>query len=196
MKLYFVSRNDAKISEVLDLIRMRESQSPHGLELHPVREDVQEILSPDLEEVVRSKALEAYKLLRQPCVVEHGGLFFTGAQEFPGVFGRIVWRALQDRMVAFLREGESREAEARACLGYCDGQRIRFYQGVTRGQVALAARGDYNRHSWDPIFIPEGCSETYGEMGSLRKRDTSPLLKAWDLFFADLGRVSRRGGRV
>ncbi len=195
MKLYFVSRNDAKIDEVLDLVAMREAASPHGVVVHPVREDVQEILSPDLEEVVRSKALEAYKLLRQPCVVEHGGLFFTGAREFPGVFGRIVWRALQERMVAFLRDGESREAEARACLGYCDGQRIRFYQGVTRGQVAAAARGDYNRNSWDPIFIPEGCTETYGEMGCLRKRDMSPLLRAWDLFFADLGRAPRRGVR-
>jgi XTP/dITP diphosphohydrolase len=194
MKLYFVSRNDAKINEVLDLIRMREEEAPHGLVLHPVREDVQEILSPDLEEVVRSKALEAYKLLRQPCIVEHGGLFFTGTGNFPGVFGRIVWRALEDRMVAFLREGESREAEARACLGYCDGQRIRFYEGVTRGQVSTAARGDYNRNSWDPIFIPEGSTETYGEMGSLRKRDTSPLLRAWDRFFADLAREPRRRG--
>lgn len=191
MKLCFVSCNDAGIHEVLDLLQVREAERRHGLVVHPVREDVQEILSPDLEEVVRSRALEAYKLLRQPCVVEHGGLFFTGAQEFPGVFGRIVWRALQDRMVAFLREGEPRDAEARACLGFCDGQRIRLYQGVTRGQVAPASRGTYNRTSWDPIFIPDGCTETYGEMGGERKRETSPLLRAWDAFFADPARMPR-----
>lgn len=187
MKLYFVTRNEAKIEEVADFFRLSSAPGCDSVTLCPVRADVQEILNPDLEEVVRSKALEAYKIVRQPCIVEHGGLFFTGAQEFPGVFGRIIWRALQDRMCDFLREGESRQAAARACLGYCDGKQIKFYLGETRGEMALKARGDYNRNSWDPIFIPDGSVQTYGEMGVELKRATSPMMRAWELFMADVG---------
>lgn len=192
MKLYFVSRNEAKIDEVVDLLRLRAEKAPHHIDLMPVRENVQEILSPALEDVVRLKAYEAYKLVHHPCVVEHGGLFFDHAKDFPGVFGRIVWRSLQDRMTAFLRDGDSRQAVARAYLGYCDGRRIHIFRGETTGEVALAARGEYNRNSWDPIFIPQGSTATYGEMGMHEKRTTSPLLKAWDLFLAD---VDAKGGR-
>lgn len=192
MKLYFVSRNESKIEEVTDLLQLRATRKPHGIDLMPVRENVQEILSPALEDVVRLKAYEAYKLVHHPCVVEHGGLFFDDAKDFPGVFGRIVWRSLQDRMTAFLRDGDSRRAVARAYLGYCDGRRIHIFRGETTGDVALAARGEYNRNSWDPIFIPDGCTSTYGEMGMQEKRSTSPLIKAWDLFLSDVNATTGR----
>ncbi|MCC6929855.1 MAG: hypothetical protein IT359_12815 [Gemmatimonadaceae bacterium] len=192
MKLYFVSRNESKIEEITDMLQLRAAKAPLDIELMPVRENVQEILSPALEDVVRLKAYEAYRLVHHPCVVEHGGLFFDHAKDFPGVFGRIVWRSLQDRMTAFLRDGDSRQAVARAYLGYCDGRRIHIFRGETTGEVAQAARGEYNRNSWDPIFIPRGSTTTYGEMGMAEKRSTSPLIKAWELFLTELDAATAR----
>jgi XTP/dITP diphosphohydrolase len=74
----------------------------------------------------------------------------------------------------------------RSYLGYCDGRRVRVYQGATRGRVADRARGRYT-FAWDPIFIPETESRSYGEMGLERKRHTSPVYKAWDAFFEKEG---------
>lgn len=184
MKLYFVTSSETKISEIAAYFATRPPTGEEVLEFCPVRHDVQGIMHPQLETVVRYKALEAYKHLRQPCVVEHGGLFFEGLKELPGPLGKIIWSAVGERMCGFLREGDSREAIARALLGYCDGREIRLYRGETKGTVATSARGDYNRDNWDPIFIPDGGTETYGEMGPERKGVTSPMYRAWEEFLA------------
>jgi XTP/dITP diphosphohydrolase len=185
MKLYFVTTNGNKAAEALAFFRESKTAAAKSIELCVAKHDLQEIMHPQLEEVVRWKALEAYRYLRQPCLVEHGGLFFEGLPDLPGSLGKLIWNAVGERMCGFLRAEDSRRANARAILGYCDGRRIRLYEGATRGEVATRARGDYNKSNWDPIFIPEGSQETYGEMGPDRKRSTSPFTKAWDRFLAE-----------
>ena len=106
--------------------------------------DVQEILDPDLELVVRKKTLEGYEYLNRPCLVEKSGLFFKGLPDLPGPLGKIIWKAVRGRMCDFLRKGDSRLATARAIIGYCDGKRIKTYKGDTNGEIAEEARGDYN----------------------------------------------------
>ncbi|HKC62186.1 MAG TPA: non-canonical purine NTP pyrophosphatase, partial [Pyrinomonadaceae bacterium] len=68
--------------------------------------------------------------------------------------------------------------------GYCDGKKVSIHQGETRGQMAASSRGEYKFH-WDPIFIPEGSAQTYGEMGPEDKRTTSPVIKAWEKFLKE-----------
>ncbi|MEP6601730.1 MAG: non-canonical purine NTP pyrophosphatase [Nitrospirota bacterium] len=185
MKLYFVTTNDVKAAESLAFFAERKVPSEPKIELCLVKHDVQEIMNPNLEAVVKSKALEAYRYLLQPCCVEHGGLFFEALPDLPGPLGRLIWNAVGERMCGFLGDHDSRRASARAVIGYCDGRRISVYKGETRGEVAQSARGEYNKSNWDPIFIPEGSEETYGEMGFEKKRQTSPLIKAWELFLKE-----------
>lgn len=185
MKLYFVTTNESKAAESSAFFAEREIAGDPKIEFCVVKHDVQEIMHPKLEEVVKWKALEAYRYLLQPCLVEHGGLFFEGLPELPGPLGKLIWNAVGERMCGFLGAQDSRRANARAIIGYCDGRRIRLYKGETRGEVADRARGDYNQSNWDPIFIPEGSKETYGEMGPERKRLTSPLTRAWELFLKE-----------
>ena len=47
----------------------------------------------------------------------------------------------------------------------------------TRGQIVKRSTGDY-KFNWDPIFVPEGSEQTYGEIGLEKKRATSPSRKA------------------
>jgi XTP/dITP diphosphohydrolase len=183
VKLYFLTTNDYKVAEAHDYVAYR-GIPPSTLELCVVQRDVQEILDHDVDKIVRHKAVQAYGYIRQPCVVEHGGLFIDALNKLPGGVGKIMWNAVGERMCRFLAEDESRAAVARSFLGYCDGRRVKVYIGETRGQVAAQARGSYE-FAWDQIFIPDGSSETYGEMGPERKRATSPLFKAWDALVAD-----------
>ena len=181
MRIYFVSTNDQKIEEMKDYLRLLNEKSTINIDLGIVRHDVKEILHPDIEEIVKSKVLEAYRHTGFPCLVEHGGLFMKDLPGLPGGIGKIIWQAVGDRMCSFLQEGDSREATAVSVVGYCDGRRIHTFRGETKGEVATKARGDY-ACNWDPIFIPEGESQTYGEMGPVKKRATSQSIKAFDAF--------------
>ena len=99
-----MTSSENKIDEVAAYFAGKGEADNARLTFCPVRHDVQEIMHPELEAVVRSKALEAYKYLRQPCVVEHGGLFFEGLRELPGPLGKIIWNAVGERMRGFLEE--------------------------------------------------------------------------------------------
>lgn len=179
MKIYFVSTNEKKIAEAQDYLKYLMENSEVRIDLNIVRREVEEILHRDINQIVRHKALEAFRYTGFPCVVEHGGIFMTALPGLFGAIGKIIWEAVGDRMCGFLREEDQRDATAVSVLGYCDGRRIRTYRGETKGKVAECARGDYN-FNWDPIFIPEGSDQTYGEMGPEKKRATSQSIKAWD----------------
>ena len=180
-RIYLVSMNEKKISEVLDYLKYLKDESNIDINLGVVRCDVTEILDSDIHKIARCKALEAFRYTGFPCLVEHGGLFMKDLPNLPGGIGKIIWEAVGDRMCSFLRDEDSREATAVSVIGYCDGRRIRIFQGKTEGYVATQARGDYT-YNWDPIFVPEGSPQTYGEMGPEKKRATSPSVKAWDDF--------------
>jgi XTP/dITP diphosphohydrolase len=178
MKIYFVTANDQKFSEAQGCIDMLQAELSVNVNLCQIKVHLQEILTRDIDAVVKNKAVAAYRYLGIPCVVEHSGLFMDALPDLPGVLGRMIWEAVGDRICGFLREGDSRAAVARSVIGYCDGRRILLHSGRTPGRVAEAARGEYTLN-WDPIFIPEGSEQTYGEMGRDEKRATSPSVKAW-----------------
>jgi XTP/dITP diphosphohydrolase len=178
VRLYFLTTNPFKIDEARSYFA---SRNVNGIELCIVEQDVQEILHPDVRIIVRQKAIDAYEYMRHPCVVEHGGLFMDALPGLPGGVGKIVWNAVGDRMCTFLRENDVRTATARSFLGFCNGRRVSVYVGETRGLIADRSRGAY-KFAWDPIFLPENSTETYGEMGPEKKRATSPVFKAWDEF--------------
>jgi XTP/dITP diphosphohydrolase len=183
MKIFYVTRNEHKMAEFADYLNEFKIKEKYNLELQIKEHPLQEILHPDINVIVKAKALEAYKYMGVPCVVEHGGIFINSLSELPGGIGQIIWDAVGDRMCSFIKESDSRSATACSIIGYCDGKRIRTFRGETKGQITRAAIGDY-KFNWDPIFIPEGSSQTYGEMGLQKKRETSQAIKAWNNFLS------------
>ena len=194
MKIYFVTANEKKIAESDERLK-RFVERPQTrkrvrleIEICPFKKHLDELLDTNIESIVRNKVIEAYRVVRLPCVVEHGGLFLDawgGSNGLLGGLGQIVWDAVGEGMCGFLRAEDTRGAEAQSIIGYCDGRRVRTYPGRTKGEVTEHARGDRG-FRWDPIFKPTGCDLTYGEMAPEVKRETSPDEKAWDLFFQSL----------
>lgn len=198
MNIYVLTTNRFKAAELAYYKRWRRIEKRFGVELCVVKQDLHEILVPDIPHIVRQKAVEAYRHMGLPCVVEHGGIYMKALPGLPGSVGKIVWDAVEDRICGFLRETDSREATVKSYLGYCDGQDVRVYEGLTKGRIADRARGRY-AFAWDPIFIPGDESRTYGQMGLDGKRHSSPTYKAWDAFFAGEQKrfaALRRSGRA
>lgn len=189
MKIYFVTANEKEIAESDERVRrfvervQTQERVPLDIEICPLKRHLDELLDPNIETIVRKKAIEAYRAVHLPCVFEHGGLFLDAWPGTPGLLGgigQIVWDAVGDRMCGFLRAEDTRRAVAQSVIGYCDGRRVRVYSGTTKGEVTEHARGDRG-FRLDPIFKPTGYDLTYGEMAPEVKRETSPDEKAWEL---------------
>lgn len=172
MTLYFVTMNDYKPKEVTEYL------SGTGIGLSVVRYPIQEILNLDMEVIVRDKVLKAYQYLGRPCVVEHGGLLIAGLKGLPGGLSKVVWDTVGDQICTFLQPGTSRAAVARSVIGYCDGCNISIFTGDTSGTIADCQKGAY-AFQWDPVFIPDGQSKTYAELGFPEKGRYSQAAKAW-----------------
>jgi XTP/dITP diphosphohydrolase len=183
LKVYFVTVNPFKADEV------RTYFAGSGFDLEIVSHAIQEILHIDLTVIVRDKVLKAYRDLRLPCVVEHGGLQIDALKGLPGGLSKVVWDTVGDQLCSFLRANDPRTARAKSVIGYCDGKGVYTFSGETRGQISECGRGDY-KFQWDPVFIPDGATETYAQMGFPRKKDYSQAAKAWSAFLSFLRHCS------
>jgi len=63
---------------------------------------------------------------------------------------------------------ENRKAVAITCIAFFDGKELKIFKGETRGEIAKEP-GGINGFGWDPIFIPEGYSQTFAEITSEEK---------------------------
>lgn len=135
--------------------------------------DVHEIQSLNLEEVAIHKSKEAYKLMGTPVLVEDTALTFKALGSLPGPFIKWFLESLGNDGMAKLLDGYSdRSALAEVCFALCDEHGVQTFTGTTEGTVAPESRGEKG-FGWDPIFIPKGHTETWGEMDIDQQRDTS-----------------------
>lgn len=175
--LVFVSQNRSKLQEysiVLGIPDLKWSDI-----------QVSESQHVDLHVLIQEKALAIKtKLPKIPFFVEHTGLIIEGWKGLPGGLTRQFMERVGCngicRMMKDFGEHE-RSAIARAVIGLYIPQtdQITVCQGDSFGTIALEPRGkaSFGVFGWDPIFIPEGDSRTYGEMTLLEKNATSMRTK-------------------
>jgi inosine triphosphate pyrophosphatase len=142
--------------------------------------DLPEIQSLDLGEVLRAKAAEAWRLLGRPLVVEETGLELAALGGFPGPLVKWLLQAVGPEGIARvgLALGEPRVA-ARCMLAYtANGSELVCAEGVTAGTLVLPARGE-GGFGWDPVFLPEQETRTYGELPAAAKDRIGHRGRAW-----------------
>jgi non-canonical purine NTP pyrophosphatase (RdgB/HAM1 family) len=147
--------------------KLKEFESILGIKLNHSDLDLEEIQSVDVEEVAVHKAKQAYGLLKEPVIVEDTGLYFEELNGLPGALIKFFVKKLTLDQICSLIE-ENRKAVAVTCIAYFDGQEIKTFKGETKGEIATEPRGN-NGFGWDPIFIPEGYSQTFAEITSEEK---------------------------
>ncbi len=178
--IYFNTINEAKRLEVSRCFDG--SARPLRFLSHPVTE----ILELDLSLVVRAKAAEAYRALRVPLVVEHGGLFIDHLKGLPGPLVKPMWGLLKGELCMLVPEGVARSVTARSAVCYCDGRtRVVFLESM-QGTLAMSPRGN-NGYHWDPIFIPEGSDKTFAEMSLDDKLTLAPSARVYAALRRHLG---------
>jgi len=175
MKIRFASINQQKIREVCEILE------PSGIEVKPFPLRIEELRTEDLQQLVSDKLLTAFKLIGKPVFVEHTGLFVKSLNGFPGGLTQIFWDRLQaERFSELIGRLDDPAAEARTLIGYCDGRKRHFFEGIVAGRISSSPAG-HGGFEWDDVFIPDGHNETFAQLGK-QKNGLSMRRRALDAF--------------
>ena len=186
LTIRFYTSNEGKVREVRELLEGR------GYRVAWARRELTEPQADDLEEVARAK-LAAVPRGKDLALVEDSGIFVAALGGFPGVYSAYVLRTLGLPGILRLVDGKPRAAEFRAVVGLREGTRTRFFHGAVKGTLAPRPRGS-GGFGYDPIFIPDGKTQTTAEMTSAEKNALShrgKALRGLARYLAPPGRVSR-----
>ena len=134
--------------------------------------DLIEIQSINPREIIEYKTKEAYRLLETPVLVEDTSLCFHALNALPGTFIKWFLQELGTKGLCRLLDGyEDRTATAHTIYGLYDGKELVTFEGKAEGYIAKEPKGE--GFGWNSIFIPEGYTQTWGEMNQEEKDKTS-----------------------
>ena len=144
------------------------------------------------------KALAAARASGEPALADDSGLSCDGLSGAPGIYSarwagpekdfRLAMQKVEDGLKSETTEdGEVDKRASFVCvlsLAWPDGH-VESFEGIVRGQLVFPPRGDRG-FGYDPIFVPEGETETFGEMDQARKHAMSHRAVAFAKFMAYL----------
>lgn len=166
--IYFVTGNTGKFNEAKALI-------PN---LERVDFDLPEEQTLDPQLVISKKLEIARQQHAGPLIVEDTSLYLDGLNGFPGPLIKWMLQSVQNKGIYDLCQSiNNRSAVAKTVIGYDDGVAVQFFEGEVRGQI-VSPEG-VEGFGWDPIFQPDGISETFAEMGDEFKPEFSMRTRAF-----------------
>lgn len=175
MNLIFATHNLNKYKEV-------KAQMPAGIALGYLGDLTQD---PPVAET--AKTLEGNAELKMRALSEGFGLNCfaddTGLEVFaldgaPGVYSaRYAGPQATDadniqKLLVALEENGNRKAQFRTVIALYWYGEVHFFEGVCRGTILEAPRGDQG-FGYDPVFLPEGHTQTFAEMNLGQKAQIS-----------------------
>ncbi|KAJ1985965.1 nucleoside triphosphate pyrophosphohydrolase ham1 [Dimargaris cristalligena] len=170
-KLVFVTGNQNKLREVRQILG-----NVVDLEARPI--DLPEIQG-ETAEVSADKCRRAAEVVQGPVITEDTSLCFNALHGLPGPYikwfmGKLKHEGLNSMLAGF----EDKTAYALCTFAYSagPGHEPIIFEGKTDGRV-VPARGSAS-FGWDPIFEPEGYTETYAEMPCKLKNTISHRYRA------------------
>ena len=180
-KLVIASHNAGKIREIGALLE------PFGVAVVSAGDlglDEPEETEDTFAGNARIKAHFAAKASGLPALSDDSGITIDALDGQPGVYtadwaetpnGRDfpmamtkVWTLLEEKNASELRTAAF---NCTLCLAWPDGH-DEIFEGIVRGAVSWPMRGDQG-FGFDPIFVPDGHSETFGEMDPAKKHKMS-----------------------
>lgn len=175
--LRFVTRNFKKYEELSLII------SKDGYLLEQCIYDIPETQTCNAEELLRRKALEAYKKVRRPVLVEHTALEISAFNGLPSLQTRGFYDALgYAEIVKYCKYRENFRAKAITYLGFCDGKNITIEYGSVDGTIMKEPVVVDETFDWDCIFCPDidgmPGNKSYAEM-QMKKNEISMRFLAW-----------------
>jgi XTP/dITP diphosphohydrolase len=181
-KLVLASHNKGKLAELADLLRPYQIEIVSAGNLGLPEPDE---TAPDFAGNARIKALAAAIATGLPAFSDDSGFCVAALGGEPGVLSARWGGPEKDftKAMALVNERVGDAAERRAwfmaalCLAWPDGHTETFL-GRVDGTVVWPPRGDKG-FGYDPMFLPEGGTRTFGEMEPDAKHGVSHRARAF-----------------
>lgn len=163
MEIYFATSNENKYREATEIF------SQYDITVKWLKIKYLEIQSDSLHEIAEWSAKYVYTKYRIPLFIEDTGLFIEALNGFPGPYSSYVMKTLGNEGILKLMANKTdRRAYFLTIVAYIDGETVKLFEGRRNGTISTEKRG--TKWGFDPIFIPEGYSRTYSELGSLKNK--------------------------
>ena len=195
-KLVISTDNENKIKEISHILKGLDieilSKKDIGLEDLNVTED-----GDSLEENSMLKAQALSEITKYMVMADDSGLFVDYLKGDPGVYSsryggeegndeknnKKLMKALKDIKV------EERKAKFKTVIVLItEDKEVIVMEGQCKGTIGLVAKGN-NGFGYDPLFIPEGYSETFGELGEEIKNKISHRARALEKLKIELKNI-------
>ena len=173
------TRNAHKVEELQALLGSRVClQSLDGLDLPAELPET----GRTLEENSAQKARFVWEHTQIPCLADDSGLEVAALGGAPGVdsahySGRRDDAGNLARVLHELQTRPDRTARFRCVLSLYDGHVVHSFEGSCPGHMAEAPAGDHG-FGYDPAFVPEGYTQTFGQLPAEVKNALSHRARA------------------
>lgn len=180
-QLVFATNNAHKLEEVRAILGNQfDILSLNDIHCHA---DIPETAD-TLEGNARLKARYIYEHYGMDCFADDTGLEVEALGGAPGVYSARYAggeghdsEANMRKLLAELEGKDNRRAQFRTAICLIEGGEEHLFEGIVRGSIIEARRGT-SGFGYDPVFIPEGYSQTFAEMGNEEKNRISHRARA------------------
>ena len=180
MKLVFATNNKHKLQEVRDII----GSGVEILSLADINcnEDIPETAD-TLDGNALIKARYIYEKYNVNCFADDTGLEVDVLDGAPGVYSARYAgdghdsEANMRKLLENLTGKNNRNAQFRTVIALIRDGEEKLFNGIVKGTITEEKRGD-SGFGYDPIFVPEGYSESFAQMDSRTKNSISHRYRA------------------
>lgn len=184
-EILFASNNQHKVDEVKELLPV--GYSLLGLRDIQWTEDIPEPFD-TYEDNAKAKAYYVFDRTGLSCFADDSGLEIDALDGRPGVYSARYAGASRNAMdniekvLEELADSNHRNARFHSVIAYMKGMdEIRIFRGHVEGKITFGPSGS-GGFGYDPIFIPDGFDQTFGELPDKVKNMISHRAKAMQRF--------------
>jgi len=179
-ELIFATNNLHKITEIQALIS--ENFILKSLQQIGCTEDIPET-APTLEGNALLKAQYVFTTYGEDCFADDTGLEIEHLDGRPGVFSARYatdghdFEANIDKVLEELAGVKNRKARFRTVIALILNGSVHYFEGIVNGEI-IAERKGIKGFGYDPVFLPDGYSQTFAEMPLAEKNNISHRARA------------------
>lgn len=171
--VWFMTENQEKFREAESILRAQ------GIKIRQLKRAKVEIQDRSIEKIARHAIETALIHRSELLLVEDSGLFIDALRGFPGPFSSYVYETIGLEGVLGLLEGRRRGAYFQTSIAVGSASlQPRTFTGTVRGSISRKIVGSAG-FGYDPIFIPKGFRETFGQTSREFKNSHSHRARAF-----------------